>query len=312
MADNSLTELRSNKPSLLMRLGVWLVQRGPKIFPREPEEVEDFLYSRKPPRGPDMPGGLRRRFTVEEFQLEGQRCVTLHPKAGAGPQHILYFHGGGFVIPHVKQHWDILAALVEATGASVTAAFYDLVPENPARNADRLADAAFARIAENWQPKDIVLAGDSAGGHMALSLSLRLAQEGKAQAGRLVLFAPWLDVTMQDEAMRAVEPHDFMLAVDTLRELGRIWAEDRDPAGPECSPLYTDAETLGTLPPTRIFTGRHDIFIVDSRTFVSKLADAGIDVHLYEYAGAPHVFMALAATREAKDVFALVSDFLKE
>lgn len=312
MSSKDLFELRSAKPSLLMRLGVWLVKRGPKIFPSEAGEVARFLNNRKLPVGAPMPASFRRRFKVEENILEGQRCVTLHPKSGPGKQHILYFHGGGFVLPNVKQHWDILAGLVETAGASVTAALYDLVPENPAANADRLAQAAFVRICADWDPANIVLAGDSAGGHMALSLALRLNEQGGAAPGRLVLFAPWLDITMQDKAMREVEPHDFMLKVEPLRMLGKIWAEDRDPASAECSPLYASDAQLGRLPPTRVFTGRHDIFIVDCRNFVSRLAKAGVDAKLYEYAGAPHVFMALAATREAKDTFALVDAFLKE
>lgn len=310
MADNRLFELRSERPSLLMRLGVWLVQRGPKLFPREAGDVEPFLANRNYPVGAPMPGNFRKRFQVEEFQLAGQRCVTLHPRGGPGCKHILYFHGGGFVLPNVKQHWDVFAALVETAGASVTCAFYDLVPEHPAANADALADAAFAHICEGWAPADVAIGGDSAGGHMALSLALRLAQADGPAPGRLILFAPWLDVTMRDPDIETVAPHDFMLAIDPLRLLGRVWAEDRDPASAECSPLFTPDALLAKLPPTRIFTGRHDLFIIDSRSFTRRLADAGGDVRLYEYAGAPHVFMALAMTREAKDVFALVRDFL--
>jgi acetyl esterase/lipase len=295
-----------------MRLGVWLVKRGPSIFPKTAEEVDPYLNNRAEPKRPPPPASYETRYRMERFTLEGQECVTLHPQGGPGAKHILYFHGGGFVNPLVKQHWELMAALVDATGASVTAALYDLVPEKPAANADRLADAAFAHLCERWAPADMTLCGDSAGAHMALSLALRLGRAGGAQAGKLALFAPWLDVTMQDAAMRSVEPHDFMLKIDALRALGTIWAEDRDPASAECSPLYAPDEQLAKLPPTRIFTGRHDVFIVDSRKFVQRLADAGINAKLYEYASAPHVFMALVATREAKDVFALMGDFLKD
>lgn len=310
MADETLFEVRTIRPSLLMRLGAFVVKKGPKIFPREPADVATFLQNRTLPVGAPMPARFRSRFQVEEWQAEGQRCITLHPRAGKGRHHILYFHGGGFVLPNVKQHWDLLAGLVDVTGASVTAALYDLVPEHPAAHADRLADAAFVRICEEWEAGDVALCGDSAGGHIALSLALRQARSGAVMPGHLALFAPWLDVTMQDPAMQAVAPHDFMLAIEPLRMLGSIWAEDRDPGASECSPLYTDDALLAKLPPTRIFTGQHDLFIIDSRTFTRRLADAGVDARLYEYAGAPHVFMALAVTREAKDVFALLRDFL--
>ena len=62
--------------------------------------------------------------------------------------------------------------------------------------------------------------------------------------------------------------------------------------------------------PTRIWTGRHDIFIVDSRSFLARLVEAGVDARLYEYEAAPHVFMAILPTREAKDALGLLAEFV--
>ena len=87
-------------------------------------------------------------------------------------------------------------------------------------------------------------------------------------------------------------------------------AGGQDPASAALSPLYAPAEALAALPPTRIWTGRHDLFIVDSRSFVGRLRAAGVDAKLYEYEAAPHVFMAITPTGEAKDVFALLREFL--
>jgi acetyl esterase/lipase len=117
---------------------------------------------------------------------------------------------------------------------------------------------------------------------------------------------------MQDEAMAAIEPHDIMLKVGTLRSCGEMFAGDRDPAEPVCSPLYTPSDALAQLPPTRIWTGRHDLFIIDSRTFAAKLRGAGVNAKLYEYEAAPHVFMAITPTREARDTFKLLRRFLAE
>jgi acetyl esterase/lipase len=224
---------------------------------------------------------------------------------------MLYFHGGGFILPMFDVHWPLAAKLVENCGLSITLPLYKVVPESSASVQDALADACFAELAMTHAPEKIVLGGDSAGGHMALALALRLARAGGKQPGRLALFAPWLDVSMQDPAMKEVEPYDAMLKIGTLRATGEIYAGERDAASPECSPLFTPKEELSALPPTRIWTGRHDLFIIDSRTFAGKMRDAGVDAKLYEYEGAPHVFMAITATREAKDVFALMRDFLR-
>ncbi|MEL6878669.1 MAG: alpha/beta hydrolase [Pseudomonadota bacterium] len=312
MLSETSIELRSAKPSLTMRLVKWIMSRRPPVFPHDPGDFQTYMATRKPPEDAPMPDKFEQKFRVEHWEAEGQKLVTLHPKSGPAEWHMLYFHGGGFVLPMFKEHWPLAQELVRQTGVSITLPLYKVVPENHYSAADNLADAAFAKIAAEHDPERIVINGDSAGGHMALSLALRLAKAGGPQPGKLVLFAPWLDMTMADPAMQAVEPHDIMLKIGTLRSCGAMFADDRDPASPKCSPLYTSAEELAQLPSTRIFTGRHDLFIIDSRTFTHKLRDAGVDAKLYEYEGAPHVFMAVTPTREAKDTFALVKAFLAE
>ena len=312
MLTETSTTLRSASPSLILRAVRWVMRQRKPVFPKDASTVPAYLAARTPPRDAPMPAKFERRFRVERWEAAGQQVVTLHPKSGPGAWHMLYFHGGGFVLPMFDVHWPLAAAMVEACGISISLPLYDVVPEHPWTHQDAVADAAFARIAESHDPAKIVLNGDSAGGHMALTLALRLAQAGGPQPGKLALFAPWLDVTMADEAMRAVEPHDFMLKIDALRALGTVWAGERDPASSACSPLYTPVDALAQLPPTRIWTGQHDLFIIDSRTFAAKLRAAGVDAKLYEYAGAPHVFMAVVPTRESKDCLALLRDFLAE
>lgn len=312
MLSDTLIELRSQKPSLTMRLVKWIMSRRTPVFPHDSVAFKEYMATRTEPLDAPMPAKFEQQFTVEHWEAEGQKLVTLHPKSGPAEWHMLYFHGGGFVRPMFKEHWPLAAELVRQSGVSITLPLYKIVPEHHYSEADKLADAAWAKLSSEHDPAKIVINGDSAGGHMALSLALRLAKTGGPQPGKLVLFAPWLDVTMADPKMQMVEPHDIMLKIGTLRSCGAMWSGDRDPASAECSPLYTPIEDLAQLPPTRIFTGRHDLFIIDSRSFIPKLRDAGVDAKLYEYEGAPHVFMAVTPTREAKDVFALVRDFLRE
>lgn len=312
MLIDSSTELRSAKPSLTLRAVAWLMSKRNPVFPHAVDDFHAYMARRTLPQDAPMPEKFERRFRVEHWEAAGQPVVTLHPKNGPTEWHMLYFHGGGFVLPMFKEHWPLAVALVEQVGLSVTLPLYEVAPESSHQRADDQADAVFATLAEGHDPSRIVLCGDSAGGHMALSLALRLAPSDGPQAGKLALFAPWLDVTMKDDAMRAIEPHDFILKIDTLRACGALWAGERDPASPECSPLFAPIEELSRLPPTRIWTGRHDLFIIDSRTFAGRLRDAGVDAKLYEYEAAPHVFMAVTPTREAKDTFTLVREFLAD
>ena len=312
MLTNTSTELRSPKPSVMMRAVKWIMSKRKAVFPQDANEIAPYLSSRQQPTDAPMPAKFENKFRVEHWEAAGQKVVTLHPKSGPAEWHMLYFHGGGFVLPMFKEHWPLAEALAEQCNVSISLPLYDVVPEAHYSRQDELADAAFAKLAGEHDPAKIILNGDSAGGHMALSLAMRLAKAGGPRPGKLALFAPWLDVTMRDEAMQSVEPNDFMLKIGPVRAMGTVWADDRDPASPECSPLYSSSEDLALLPPTRIWTGRHDLFIIDSRTFTGKLRSAGVDAKLFEYESAPHVFMAIVPTRESKDTLALLRQFLSE
>lgn len=310
MLTETATELRSASPSLLMRAIKWLVSRQEPVFPLDEAGFHAAMAGRKQPLDAPMPEGFRRRFAVEDREVLGHRVVTLHPKSGPGAWHMIYFHGGGFVRPMFKVHWPLVAEMVKACGISVTVPLYPVVPEASHAAQDALADAVHADLAARHDPAKIILNGDSAGGHMALALALRLAGGSGPLPGKLALFAPWLDLGLADPAIAAVEPHDVMLKIGTLRACGAMVAAGRALDDPAVSPLYAPAEALAQLPPTRIFTGRHDLFIVDSRTFLARLRAAGVDAKLYEYEAAPHVFMAILPTREAKDVIRLLAEFI--
>ncbi|MCL9998684.1 MAG: alpha/beta hydrolase [Erythrobacter sp.] len=310
MLTHSSIELRSPTPSLLMRAVKWMVSRQTPVFPLDEAGFHAAMAGRKLPLDAPMPAGLRRKFMVEERELNGHKVVTLHPKGGPAEWHMLYFHGGGFVKPMFKVHWPLVAAMVKRCGMSVTVPLYPVVPEAPYTAQDDLADAAWADLAARHNPSRIILNGDSAGGHMALALALRLIAAGGAQPGKLALFAPWLDLGLADPAIAAIEPHDVMLKIGTLRACGAMVAAGRAMDDPAVSPLYASAEALTALPPTRIWTGRHDLFIIDSRSFLTRLIEAGVDAKLYEYEAAPHVFMAILPTREAKDALGLLAEFV--
>lgn len=310
MLTHSSTELRSSSPSLLMRGIKWLVSRQTPVFPLDEAGFHKAMTGRKLPADAPMPPAFRKKFIAEEREVLGHKVVTLHPKDGPGEWHMLYFHGGGFVRPMFKVHWPLVAEMVKLCGISVTVPLYPVVPEASHAEQDALADACWAGLAAKHDPARIILNGDSAGGHMALALALRLVAAGGAQPGKLALFAPWLDLGLADPAIAAVEPHDVMLKIGTLRACGGLVAAGRAMDDPAVSPLYAPAEALAQLPPTRIWTGRHDLFIIDSRTFLARLVEAGVNARLYEYEAAPHVFMAILPTREAKDALGLLAEFL--
>ena len=170
-----------------------------------------------------------------------------------------------------------------------------------------MVDAVYEGLLHTGAGKRVALAGDSAGANFALSLAIRRRAAGAPLPDRLVLFSPWLDLTLSDPAARQVEPRDGILAVDGAIRCGRWWVAGKDPLLPEFSPLHAD---LAGLPAMAVFQGTHDIFVVDARTFQARAAAQGVDLQYFEYEGAFHVFMGARATRESRDVYKRVAGFL--
>lgn len=297
----------TESPSLRMRAVGFVLGLLPKFFPADTEKLDQTLAKREPVPA-TMPAALSKACEIDEWEDDGQRAVTLKPRVGGSDWHILYLHGGGYVLPLSPFHWGMIGKLIEATGATVTLPFYALSPEHDHRKGTAFVRRAYDRVrAAHSGP--IAIAGDSAGANFALSLVLRLKAAGAHLPDKLVLFSPWLDLMVKDPRAADVEPRDVMLSLNGLRHSAELWAGDSDATDPLMSPLFAD---LGGLPPLAIFQGDSDLFVVDARTFVAKATEAGVDVGYYEYSGACHDFMLFTFTPESQDCLTRVSFFLRQ
>ncbi|MFZ1742434.1 MAG: alpha/beta hydrolase, partial [Pontixanthobacter sp.] len=183
MSDSQICELRFARPSLRMRLGEWLIGKQNSEF-KGVERLKTTIPTRQMPLDAPMPDSFNSRFQVENWSAADQDVITLHPKGGKGAWHIIYFHGGGFALPMFKEHWPLVAALVEATGASVSVPLYKISPEHDYHPANDQADAVYEKIAAEWGDGRVALCGDSAGGNMALSLAIQRRDAGKSLPAR--------------------------------------------------------------------------------------------------------------------------------
>ncbi|MBB4616308.1 alpha/beta hydrolase fold domain-containing protein [Sphingomonas abaci] len=297
---------RSPGASLPMRSAALIVKaRGNRLA--DPERFRAAILARSYPTVPNLPAAMHTRFNVREEEVAGRRTVMVAPRADASRWVILYNHGGAYVNELVEPHWAIVQALVEATGATVVVPIYPLSPESDNRAAFPYLMAVYRHILETTDAKHVVLAGDSAGGGLALGEAIEFRRLGLPTPGRIILFSPWLDLTLADRAARDVEKHDVMLGIDALRLCGQWWAGGDDPKSPRLSPLYAD---LAGMPPIDIYQGTADLLVVDVRSFVSKAREAGVLGDYGEYPDAFHVFVGATFTPEARDVFKRIGQTL--
>ncbi len=299
-----MAKLRRTMTSLRARLvKLALPLLGIKRFFAQTDKLEQriALLRRKPSVRPRKK--WYRRFDIREFSSRGFPVVTIAPKGGAkrGAPHLLYLHGGGYVMDIAAVHWEAVMDLCGKLGASATVPLYPLAPEHHAQEVLAAMEALYEELAERHGAEHVTVMGDSAGGGMTLALAQMLEASGKPLPASLGLYSPWLDATGSGEGQEEIEKRDPMLAVRGLDACGRLYAGRLPLEDPRVSPLFG---ALAGLPPMAIFAGTSDILCVDARRLVARLEEEHMPDHIYrEYPAMFHVWMLLPIPegRRARD-----------
>ena len=211
--------------------------------------------------------------------------VTVRGAAPAG-RAVLYLHGGGYCQGSPATHRTITGHLALQSAARVVAARYRLAPEQPFPAAVDDAVAAYrGLLAEGFAPSATVIAGDSAGGGLAVAAALRLREDGLPQPAGLVLFSPWVDLGLG--ALGPPPPGEFIVTKPWLEECARFYLAGHPEADPLASPIAAD---LHGLPPTLIQVGTDELLLTDSRRLHAALMAAGVEATLQEFRHRWHVF----------------------
>lgn len=213
---------------------------------------------------------------------------------GADPARaILFLHGGGYQIGSVASHRDLMQRLSRTGGAAVLGIDYRLAPENrfPAAVEDGLAAYRWL-LDEGFAPGSIALAGDSAGGGLAVAVLLKARAEGLALPAAAVLFSPWTDMEASGETYETRAAVDPLTQRDKILLMARAYlGRGGDPRNPLASPLHAD---LAGLPPLLIHVGDHETILDDSRVFAARARAAGVAVDLTVWDRMIHQFQVFA------------------
>lgn len=284
---------------------------GIKRFFSEPDRLDERIAKLRSQASPRPGRKAHRKFDIGEFDTRGFPVVTIAPKGGARPgaPHLLYLHGGGYVMDIASVHWSAILELCAELGASATVPIYPLAPEHKAVETLAAMRSLYDELADRYGAEDMTVMGDSAGGGMALALAQQLAEDGDRLPARLVLFSPWLDATGRDDGQKAVEAYDRMLSVNGLEACGTLYGGSLPVDDPRVSPLFGSVQGL---PPMAIFAGTRDILVSDSRRLVAKLdaTDGAPDYVFREYPDMFHVWM-LFPIPEAKRALQETANFIR-
>lgn len=220
--------------------------------------------------------GLRSPRDVRVSRVELGGVPAEHVEAGVaqGPRAVLLLHSGGYTVASARSHRALAAALSSACGAPVWSLDYRLAPEHPYPAA--LDDTiAACRALRDQGAERLALAGDSAGGGLALAAAVRLRDAGEPTPSSLALICPTLDQTLSGESMRTNAGRDAILSPAWLAACADAYAGQADRRDPGLSPLFADLEGL---PPIHLQSAGSDPLLSDAERFEQTAGQAGVRI----------------------------------
>ena len=270
--------------------------------------AENRLARDAPPR--DVRRGHREQisnhhgfpvFTLREPDVRGSQDAP-HPG-----RTLFYLHGGAYVRPTATWHWRWTTRTARALGAQTVMPIYPLAPEFTVEDSFEEMLDLFEEVAAE-SPRGVVLAGDSAGGGYALALAQALRDRGGAVPERMVLHAPWVDLTGNTPGTAEAADRDPWLSLPHLTVYGGFWTGSAEPealAGPRVSPGLAD---LHALPPTLMFCGTRDLLQPGCDALFARAEEAEWSLEYVLAPGLIHVYPLLPIP-EAQDAFARTVEF---
>ena len=230
---------------------------------------------------------------ISETDAGGRPALWVVPPAIRREGVVLFLHGGVYLIGSIQGYRAFAAAIAMSTGMRALILDYRLAPEHPFPAAVEDAQAAYQwLLEEGHKPQQIVVAGDSAGGGLALALLLALRDEGQLLPAAAVCLSPWTDLMAGGGSRIDKAEVDYVLTVADLQRAGALYLNGVDPQTPLASPLYGD---LTGLPPLLIHVGADEILLDDATELAQKAEAAGVEVNLEIWEEMFHVWQALAS-----------------
>lgn len=250
---------------------------------------------------------LRKHFDVVENSKKGRQIWTVKPKEKVSEKVILYLHGGAYYGNISKYSWQFAETLINNTNATFVMPDYPLAPAATCDEVYTYISAIYSELVEKHGAENIILMGDSAGGGLALGFAMFLQEGKKPQPEQLILLAPWLDVTMSNPDILAIDQNDKILGIKGLQLAGEGYAGQLELDDYKVSPIHGD---LTGLPKISIFVGTHDILCADARKFKSKAQASNLALNYFEYPKMFHIWILLQNLKEAESAIAQITSLI--
>jgi acetyl esterase/lipase len=230
-----------------------------------------------------LPGDV----SIAEGTLGGVPTVEVAVEGNDGRSVVLYFHGGVYVLGDAVSAAELASQIVRRTKGKAISVDYRLAPEHPYPAAVEDALAAYEGLLESTDPGDIVLAGESAGGGLAIATLVNARDRGLPLPAAVLVMSPYADLTLAGASLETKAEVDVLMSRENLVPRIADYVSGQDPAHPLISPIFAD---LSGLPPMIVQVGSHEILLDDAIRLARQAAIADVEVVLEVTPGMPHVF----------------------
>jgi len=229
----------------------------------------------------------------------GVGAIELTVAGNAADPTVLYFHGGGYVAGSARTGTHLAAELARRAGGRALSVDYRLAPEHPYPAAVEDGLAAYAGLLDSGvSPSQVLVAGDSAGGGLAVATLLAARDQGLPQPAAVAVFSPWTDISRSGASMRTKDGADPLFSYNAMG-----WYADRYvPAGDRSAALASPVfATLAGLPPLLIQVGSHEVLLDDAVRLAANAGRDDVDVALRVAHEGTHVFQLFFGTLDEAD-----------
>jgi acetyl esterase/lipase len=246
---------------------------------------------------------------IERVEAAGVAGEWLVPPGAPDRPVILYLHGGAWILGWNAMHRRMVAQLCRDAGLRAFAVDYRVAPEHKFPAAlDDCVGAYRWLLNSGVDPRDIVIAGDSAGGTLTLTTLMSLRDAGDPLPALGVCISPATDLEGTGESFRGKK--DAVMTPEFVLTMRRHYAGDMDMRSPLLSPLYGD---LHGLPPLLIHAGGEEMLLSDATRLADAARAKGVDVTLVVWPGMWHVWHLFGPMLpEARQAIADIARFIRE
>ncbi|PKK95791.1 MAG: hypothetical protein CVV59_01935 [Tenericutes bacterium HGW-Tenericutes-4] len=284
-------QIDCTKPSLKYKTYSFVIKHSAKIIESRKLQLARFVYRFKP---------TNRMNNVIKQKVTDVNTYIFNEK---GTFAIVFLHGGAYMNKAIKHHYLFANKLAQTLNAKV---YFPLYPLLESGGNATVCNEKMKEFVEALPEQNIILAGDSAGGGLSLSMTHNLQENNITKVSKVVAICPWLDVSMTNEKINEIVPNDVMLNKNELQQIGKLWMSNLEALHPLHSPLYAN---LNKELPILIISGSNDILNPDTQLFCQKNSENNIV--WYEFLGMHHDFV-LFNTKESRLAFEKIKEFILE